>query len=160
MRILAYELDAFWDAAFAADQQVERTDLETLLRESDYVSLHLRLTEANKGLMGAKELALMKPTAYLINTARGELVDEQALYEALIQRCIAGAGLDTILDGGPNSPLIGLPNVVGTPHLGNRVTEAVHEVVGAAIDQALAVLQGRRPQYLVNPQVYETGLRQ
>lgn len=159
MRVLAWELDGFWDSGFAAHHAVTRVSLEELLRQSDFVSLHLRLSEENRGLLGARELAWMKPTAYLVNTARGGLVDEPALVEALTGGRLAGAGLDTILDNGPDSPLIGLPGVIGTPHLGNRVIESVHDVVAAAIDDAVAVLRGERPRYLVNPRVYEVGVR-
>jgi phosphoglycerate dehydrogenase-like enzyme len=154
MRLLAFEFDAFWDAEFAARYNIERTDLDTLLRESDYVSLHLRISASTLGIIGARELALMKPTAYLINTARASLVDEKALYDALATRHIAGAGLDTVIDSGPDNPLIGLPNVVCTPHLGNRCIDSVHDVVDTAIDNALAVLRGKRPNYVVNPEVY------
>jgi phosphogluconate 2-dehydrogenase len=82
------------------------------------------------------------------------LVEQQALYQALAEGRLAGAGLDTIADEGLDNPLLELPNVVGTPHLGNRCVDSVHEVMDAAIDDALAVLRGERPAYLVNPEVY------
>lgn len=155
MKVVAYNRS--WDdehKRFAARYGLQRVDLNTLLRESDIVSLHLRSTPETRNILSARELALMKPTAILINTARTHLVDQQALYQALSQRQLAGAGLDTIADEGLDNPLMELPNVVGTPHLGNRCVDSVHEVMDAAIEDALAVLHGRRPHYLVNPDVY------
>jgi lactate dehydrogenase-like 2-hydroxyacid dehydrogenase len=140
--------------SFATRYGIRRVDLDTLLRESDVVSLHLRGTPETRHIIDARELDLLKPTAILVNTARTHLVDQQALYQALAQGKLAGAGLDTIADEGLDSPLMELPNVVGTPHLGNRCVDSVHEVMDAAIDNALAVLRGKRPAYLVNPDVY------
>lgn len=156
MRVLA--CNRSWTAqhaALAAQYGIERVDLESLLRQSDVVSLHLRGAPETRHILGARELAMMKPDAILINTARTNLVDEQALAAALVQGKLAGAGLDTIADGALESPLMGLPNVVGTPHLGNRCVDSVHEVMRAAIENALAVLQGERPAHVVNPAVYQ-----
>lgn len=154
MRVLAYNRS--WreeHAAFAAQFGIERVDLTTLLQASDVVSLHLRGAPETRHILGAPEVAMMKPGAILINTARRNLVDEQALYQALTSGALAGAGLDTIVDEGLDSPLLGLPTVVGTPHLGNRCVDSVHAVMDAAIDDALAVLRGQRPAYIVNPAV-------
>ena len=159
MRVLAADLDGFWDAAFAERWGVERAALGDLLAASDFVSIHLRPARATLGIIGAHELALMKPTAYLINTARASLVDEQALYAALAGGQIAGAGLDTIIDNGFDTPLLGLPNVAGTPHIGGRCVDTAHELVDAAIGNALAVLAGERPDTVVNPEVYDVLAR-
>ena len=96
----------------------KQVDLTTLLRESDYVSINCVLTPETHHLIGEDELALMKPTAYLVNTARGPIVDETALYRALVEDRIAGAGLDVFEDEPlkPTNPLLALPNVVATPH--------------------------------------------
>ena len=97
---------------------VRLTSLDEVLRESDFVSLHCRLTAETRGLIGAPQLALMKPTAYFINVGRGELVDQQALAAALRDRRIAGAGLD-VFEVEPlplDDPLLGLDNVILTPH--------------------------------------------
>jgi phosphoglycerate dehydrogenase-like enzyme len=94
----------------------------------------------------------MRPTTFLINTARAALIDQHALYDALTTGRLAGAALDTAVDHGDN-PLIDLPNVVSTPHLGNRCVEGVFDVMRAAIDHAAAVLRGERPPYLLNPAV-------
>jgi lactate dehydrogenase-like 2-hydroxyacid dehydrogenase len=102
----------------------------------------------------------MKPTAYLINTARAGLVNPAALAEALAEGWIAGAGLD-VFDGEPriDNPVVSMPNVVVTPHVGNRTIEGVIDVVACSIQNAAAVLRGERPEFVVNPSVYEQGVR-
>lgn len=150
MRVLAH--DIAWDDAFALAHGVARVGLADLLAESDFISLHLRDTPQTRGILGAAELARMKPTAFLINTARAGLVDQAALYDALVAGRLAGAALDTAVDHG-HTPLIDLPNVISTPHLGNRCVEGVFDVMRTAIDNARAVLQGERVPYLVNAEV-------
>lgn len=150
MRVLAHDIN--WDEDFALEHGVTRVFLAELLAESDFLSLHLRDTPATRGIIGARELARMKPTAYLINTARAVLVDQAALYQALAAGHLAGAALDTAVDF-PDNPLIDLPNVVSTPHLGNRCAESVHDVMQATIAEAHAVLTGGQPRYLLNPEV-------
>ena len=105
MRVLAY--DPMPDPAYAKANGIELTDLETLLRTSDFVSIHIPHTKENEGFMNAERFALMKPSAYFINTARGVLVDEEALYDALKNKRIAGAGLDVFRKEPPvGSPLL------------------------------------------------------
>ncbi|MBA2520590.1 MAG: hypothetical protein H0V24_13055 [Chloroflexia bacterium] len=134
--------------------------LDELLRRSDFVSLHSRYTPWTHHLIGREQLRLMKESAYLINTSRAGVVDQAALLEALTNRWIAGAGLD-VFDGEPNTddPILALPNVVTTPHIGNRTREGVLDVVDQGVRNALTVLHGRRPEFLVNPAVYERGVR-
>ena len=156
MRILAFE--PLWDSGhdeFFQKTPVDRVDLKTLLKESDFVSLHLREVPETISIIGEKELSLMKPSAFLINTARSRLVDDKALYRSLESGQIAGAGLDTVADLGMDNPLIDLPNVVGTPHMGGATHEAQHDVTETALDCALTVLNGRRPPFVVNPAVYD-----
>jgi len=150
MRVLA--VDPSWDAAFAAAHGIERVALSMLLAESDFFSLHLRDTPATRGIIGTAELARMKPTAFLVNTARAGLVDQDALYAALTAGRLSGAALDTAIDHSVN-PLIDLPNVISTPHLGNRCHEGIFEVMRTAIENAAAVLRGQKPPYLINPDV-------
>ncbi len=156
MRVLAVEPAP--DAEFVARHGVRIVNLPTLLRESDFVSLHVRLNRDTERMIGADALAMMKPSAFLINAARQPLVDEDALADAIVHRRLAGAGLDD-----PplraDSPLCGLPNVVFAPHHGNRAIEGVHAVFRCAIDNAAAVLAGRRPELVVNPEVYGRPLR-
>lgn len=156
MRLLA--ADPYADPAFVARHGVEIVPLQRLLEESDFVSLHVRLTEETRGMIGAAELAGMKPTAFLINAARKELIDEPALVAAILDRRLAGAGLDD--PPGPDGlALFGHPNVVFTSHLGNRAIDGVIAVFRSAVESAVAVLHGQRPRFVVNPDVYERGVR-
>lgn len=134
---------------------VQRRDLDVLLRESDFVCVLAPLTAQTRHLIGARELALMKPSAFLINAARGAVVDEQALIAALQERRIAGAGLD-VFEQEPlpqESPLLAMPNVLALPHIGSATWETRHAMELCAANNLIDALAGRRPQYLVNPQV-------
>jgi D-3-phosphoglycerate dehydrogenase / 2-oxoglutarate reductase len=157
MRVLAH--DPYADKKFAAEHNIELTTLDRLLAESDFLSLHTRLTDETRGIIGAKELARMKPTAYLINTARQELIDEAALVAAIQGGRLAGAGLDDP-PGPAGQVLFGHPSVVFTTHLGNRSVDGMIAVLRAAVESAVAVFRGQRPRLVVNPEVYERGLRQ
>lgn len=138
-------------------QDVQVVPLETLLTESDIVSLHANARAGQRHLISATELALMKPDAWLINTARGSLVDEQALAQALSQRTIGGAALDTFevepLPSG--SPLRGLDNVILTPHLVGHTQEMFLSLQTAAVANIHDALAGHVPELSVNPQVAE-----
>jgi D-3-phosphoglycerate dehydrogenase len=130
---------------------VELVDLESLLRESDFVTLHVPLTRETRHLLHAQRLALMKPTAYLINCARGEVVDEEALGEALREGRLAGAAIDVWSREPPfESPLLDLPQVVPTPHLGASTIEAQTKVAVDVAEQVVAVLHGGLPRTPVN----------
>lgn len=125
VEIIAY--DPYVDPAVAEALGVRMVDLDTLLKESDFVSIHARATAENEHLIGARELSLMKPTAFLINTARSSLVDEEALYEALRSRQIGGAALDVFDQEpiGPDHPLATLDNCTVTPHLAGTSVDAM-----------------------------------
>jgi len=138
-----------------ARANVEREeDFDRLLAESDIISLHCPLTETNHGLIGADQLARMRQGAILINTARGELIDTDALVQALSERRIAGAGLDTFSPEPPpaDSPLWGLPTLVATPHVGANTTEARDRVALVCVRQVLDILAGNAldPRCVVN----------
>ncbi len=150
MRVLAWSFHA--DAERARACGAELTALDALLREADVVSLHLRASPEATGLIGRRELALMKPTAVLVNTARGALVDEAALAEALREGRLFAAGLD-VYQREPlpaDSPLRGLDNVVLSPHAGWVTHEASRRLVQMPVDNIVAYLAGR-PQNVVNP---------
>jgi glyoxylate reductase len=134
---------------------LEYVSLEELLRRSDFISLHTPLNEETRGLIGERELALMKPTAVLINTARGPIVDQRALTAALRARRIAAAGLDVFEDEpiAPDDPLLSLENVVVLPHIGSASVATRGRMARMAAENCLAVLQGRRPANPVNPEV-------
>ncbi|OLC79143.1 MAG: lactate dehydrogenase [Acidobacteria bacterium 13_1_40CM_4_65_8] len=143
MRVLAWGPRLTDGAAKAAG--VERRELDDLLRESDIVSIHATLAPESRGLLDGRRLALMKPTAYLINTARGPIVDEGALVTALSEQRIAGAGLD-VFDQEPlgaGHPFTRLDNVVLTPHIGWPTDEAYERFSDAAADVLIAYLEGR-----------------
>ena len=128
---------------------------DQLLAESDFVSIHTPLTPETRHQIGARELGLMKPTAFLVNTARGPIVDEAALIRALAERRIAGAGLDVFEHEPHVDPaLLTMPNVVLTPHLGSAVAELRESMANVVVDNILAVLDGRQPPNCWNPQIY------
>ena len=132
--------------------------LDQLLAESDFVSIHAPLKPKTQHLIGARELALMKPTAFLINTARGPIVDEQALACALADRHIAGAGLDVYEHEPRIEPaLLSMSNVVLTPHLGSAVAELRESMAHVVVDNIVAVLEGRKPPNCWNPEIYATS---
>jgi len=128
--------------------------LDTLLRESDFVSLHVPLNAETRGLIGVEQLCAMKRSAFLINTARGPVVDEAALVAALEENLIAGAGLDVFEHEPKVHPgLLDVPNVVLLPHVGSAVTSVRSLMCALAANDCVAVLTGGRPKHPVNPQV-------
>ena len=139
------------------DVDLQLVDKETLFAESDFVTLHARLTPESKGLVGRAELARMKSTAYLINTARAGLVDTEALVEALQERRIAGAALDVfdVEPIPPDHPLVALDNVTLTSHLAGTTREALTRSPYLLVDEVARVLDGKMTRALKNPQVLE-----
>lgn len=133
--------------------------LEDLLRQADVVSLHVPLTAETRGLIGPAQIAVMKPTAFLLNFARGGVVDERALHEALKEGRIAGAALDTLErePPPPDHPLFGLDNILFSPHNGAMSREAVARTASCVAQGVLDVLDGRMPRYIANPKVLERG---
>lgn len=135
----------FKDTAFLGQYGIQLINsLETLLIESDFVSLHLPATEQTKGMINSETLKLMKPTAYLINTSRGELVDEAALYEALSNEKLAGAAQDVFSSEPPakGNELVSLDNFILTPHIGAFTHEAVERMVMVSTQNLLEMLKG------------------
>lgn len=126
--------------------------LEGLLQKSDFVTLHPRLTEKNKKLIGEKQLNLMKRSAYLINTARGKLIDEKALYRVLVEEKIRGAALDVLEEEPPDpaNPLLGLKNVLITPHLGGKTREVPARAAGLLTEDIKRFLAGEKPVNIVS----------
>ncbi|MCI8513640.1 MAG: phosphoglycerate dehydrogenase [Lachnospiraceae bacterium] len=155
MKILAY--DPMPDEIYAKKHGVIYVSLETLLKESDYVSLHLPLTPSTKGLIGENELALMKSEAFLINAARGGIVKEKALYQALKNRRIAGAALDVFEQEpiGADNPLLALDNVIFSPHMAGSTFEGLDAIVGMAVRNVCQMLDGETPAGLRNPEAFQ-----
>ena len=155
MRLIAYSPHA--DPAAAESLGVSLVPLDQLLRESDFVSIHCRLSDETRGLLGADQFALMKPTAYLINIARGENVDQEALVHALRARRIAGAGLD-VFEVEPlplGNPLLGLDNVILTPHWLASTTDVWQATGRAMAEGMLRAAVGLVPDNVVNRAVLE-----
>jgi glyoxylate reductase len=134
---------------------VTYASLDDLLRASDFVSIHALLGPETVHLIGARELALMRPTAFLVNTARGPVVDEKALVDALRAGKIAGAALDVFEQEPLVEPgLLTLPNTVLTPHLGSGARGTRDRIAAIVADNVLAAIEGRRPPNVYNPEVY------
>jgi len=153
MRLVGY--DPFVSPDYAHNLGVELLPMEQLLKESDFITLHLPLTSATRGLIGAKELGKMRPTARIINCARGGLVDEEALFKAVEAGKLAGAAVDVFAtEPATDSPLFKNDRIIVTPHLGASTTEAQAGVALQAAEQVLAVLKGQAAKYAVNaPQI-------
>lgn len=136
------------------NMRVEYVDLKTLLKESDFVSLNVPLTEETKHLIGKNELSLMKSTAFLINTSRGQVIDEKALVEVLRARKIGGAGLDVYENEPSLTPgLTELDNVILLPHVGSGTLETRIKIGTLAVKNLIAGLEDRTPPNFVNPEV-------
>lgn len=153
MTILAY--DPYPRRELEDELGVRFVDLDTLLADSDFVTLHCNATAENRNLIGQRELGLMKPTAFLVNCARGSLVDEAALVAALDDGTIAGAGLDVYAQEPPaaDNPLFSLDNVLLMPHTATTDRRTISRVSARVTENTLDALQGRRPQNILNPEV-------
>lgn len=152
MRVIAWSQNLTKERA--AECGAQRVEKEELLKQADILTIHLVLSDRTRGLIGHGELQMMKPTAYLINTSRGPIVEEKALIEALRSKVIAGAALD-VFNEEPlpeNHPMFSLDNVVLTPHLG-YVTEEVYRIFyGETLENILSFLKGA-PERVLNPEV-------
>lgn len=154
MTTIAY--DPYLDEELAARDNIRLTTFEELLETSDLVSVHAALTEETRHLVGDAELARMKPSAVLVNCARGAIVDEAALVRALEEGRIAGAGLDVYEEEPPtDSPLLGMENVVLTPHIAASTVDAQRRTGLQTVEQVRKVLDGERPDFVVNPVVLD-----
>jgi D-3-phosphoglycerate dehydrogenase len=150
MNVLAYDPYLSPDQAFQLG--VRQVDLPTLYRESDYITLHVPKTKETNGMIGAEQLAVMKPDVRIVNVARGGLIDEAALYDALAAGKIGGAAIDvySVEPASPNNPLLKLPNIVHTPHLGASTEEAQVNVAVDIAEQIVDVLSGKPARAAVN----------
>jgi glyoxylate reductase len=157
-----FSMRILYHSRHRASEAVEReldanyVDRESLLRESDYLSLHVPLTPETRHLIGAEDLRRMKATAFVINTSRGPVVDEEALVAALRDGAIAGAGLD-VFEAEPrvHPALLGLPNAVLMPHVGSATGETRLKMALLAAENLLVALEGKRPPNLVNPEAFK-----
>lgn len=156
MRLLGHDICANPEAEKLGVQFVS---LDELLAESDFLSLHAALTPENRGLLNEARLRQMKPTAYVINTARGALIDEAALAKALNEGLIAGAALDAFATEPlpADHPLRTAKNVLLTPHLASFARETGERVSNTAAEAIIDLMQGRKPRFVVNPEVYKSA---
>ncbi len=154
-RALGFDMDVLvFDPYVPADQAglpgVRFTSLEEVITSADFLSLHAALTNETRSMIGEAQLRNMKPSAFLVNTARGGLVDEAALYQALSQKWIAGAALDVFIEEPPaGSPLLGLENLVVTPHIGAHTQEAIERMGVMAAQNVVLTLQSGQPLHRV-----------
>ncbi len=147
MKVLAYDPYIKSDGL---GQEISLVSFDEVIQESDFVSLHAALTEETRHMIGAKQLKAMKPTAYLVNTSRGALVDEVALYDALSKKQIAGAALDAYeVEPPKDNPLLQLENIVVTTHIGAHTRESIERVGVMAAENVLQTLQGGKPHFTV-----------
>src|ERR1700733_11459596 len=154
MKVLAY--DPYVPAAEVAARGGEKVELDDLLRRSDFVSINCPLAKDNRGMIGARQFALMRPHAYFVTTARGFIHDEDALLDALRDKKIAGAGLDVWSKEPPppDHPLLQFDNVLASPHTAGVTKEARANMGRIAAEQMLDALDGKRPPRIINPEVW------
>jgi D-3-phosphoglycerate dehydrogenase len=153
MNVLAY--DVLRDESFAQSHGINYSSLEDVLAKSDFVSIHVPLGPGTRGLIGEREIGLMKKGAYLVNLSRGDIVDEEALYRALKEKKMGGAALDVFSKEPPSeSPLFTLDDVILTPHMGGYTREALRETGMICVRDIVDVLEGRRPKFAVNPEAH------
>jgi glyoxylate reductase len=159
MRLLYYDVNR--QPSLEQELGLVFTDLETLLSESDFISLHTPLTSETYHMIGAEQFGLMKETAIFVNTSRGQVVDQAALYDALLSGSIAGAGLDVTdpepID--PNDPLLELDNCLVVPHIASASIATRTLMATMAAENLVAGLQGRMPRNPVNPEVFDSKER-
>jgi D-3-phosphoglycerate dehydrogenase len=153
LRVLVYDPYVVSDVVRA--HQCQKVELATLLRQADYLSIHAPLTDETRGLIDEAALRQIKRTAFVINTSRGAIIDQDALVVALQEGWIAGAALDVFEPERipPDHPLLRLPNVLATPHVAFYSEESLRDLRTLATENVAAVLSGRRPASIVNPQV-------
>ncbi len=153
MKTIAY--DPYLPPAIAKQNKIDLVNKGTLFTESDFLSIHTALTPETKGMVGPDEFASMKKTAFVVNCARGEVVQEKALADALKAGKIAGAALDVFENEPPTgSALLGLENVFMTPHIGASTHEAQARAGMTIVEQVEAVLGGNKPEFIVNKEIY------
>ena len=150
-----YACDPLGDTAFCEENGVHLVDLETLFKTCDIVTIHAPLNETTRHIINEKILSLMKPEALLINTSRGDLIDEQALYHALKEKKIAGAAIDVYSKEPPDIdfPLFELENVVVTPHIAGYSSDAIRHSGSMVAESVVAALRGEVPPHVVNQEL-------
>jgi phosphoglycerate dehydrogenase-like enzyme len=150
--------DPFVSSELMAEYGVKKVDLDTLMKESDFVTLHVMVNENTRGIVGAREIGLMKKSAFFVNTARSAITDEPALVEALCEKRIAGAGLD-VYDKEPlavDHPLMELDNVILLPHIGGATHETTTHQSQIVVPDIVSLINNEKPTNIVNPEVMDS----
>jgi len=149
MNILAY--DPYIQANYCKDHGITAASFDILLKEADFITLHLPLNNNTHHLIDRNAIALMKPTAIIVNASRGGIIDEASAYEALSANRLGGLGLDAFEQEPPGaSPLFNLSNVIATPHAGAHTREATAAMANMAVDNLIAMLSGQKCKYILN----------
>ncbi len=147
--------DPVWPDAAAREIGIQQVAMAELFARADILSLHAPLTPETEGLIGEHEIAQMKPGVWIVNTSRGKVVNEKALYDALVSRKVAGYASDVFEKEPPGfNPLFLLPNVIGTPHMGTHTRESIQQMGDRVADAVLSVFRGERPEHVANPEVF------
>ena len=148
--------DPFWPEDAAREIGIRRVEPNELFVQADVISLHAPLTPETTGLVGEAAIARMKAGVWIVNTSRGRVVDEKAMYEALTSGKVAGYATDVFENEPPvGSPLLTLPNVIATPHMGTHTRESLQLMGDRVTDAVLRIFRGERPEFVVNPEVYD-----
>ncbi|NOZ75653.1 MAG: phosphoglycerate dehydrogenase [FCB group bacterium] len=154
MNILAYDL--YQDHEFAIENDINYVAFDELLKNADFITIHVPGLKETKYLIGAREFGLMKSSVFIVNTARGGIVDEKALYIALKNGNIRGAGLDVYeKEPAMGNPLLELPNVVATPHMSSYSRESLARMCMSAAKNVITIINGKTPESLINPEIYQ-----
>jgi phosphoglycerate dehydrogenase-like enzyme len=154
VEIIAHDIVAYPD--FTKRYRIFSCSKEELLRRADFVTLHVPLDDSTRGMINEERLGMMKPGAFLINTCRGPVIDEQALFKVLAKGGIAGAGLDVFENEPPEfRPLLELENVVSTPHSAGLSREASYAMAMDTVEKVIAFFEGKVPEHVLNPDVLE-----
>jgi phosphoglycerate dehydrogenase-like enzyme len=155
-KLIAY--DPYVNEELMAKYKVRKVDLDSLMKESDFVTVHVMPSESNRGMIGAREIGLMKETAYFVNTARSAVTDEVAIIEALRAKKIAGGGFD-VFDKEPlppDHPFMALDNVILLPHIGGATIEVTTHQTQIMVPDIVRLINGERPLHIVNPEVLDS----
>ncbi|MFX0092577.1 MAG: phosphoglycerate dehydrogenase [Candidatus Hodarchaeota archaeon] len=157
VKILAFDYNLFQRRELVEELGIEFVDLGKLLEESDVVTVHLTLNGETRGLIGEKELKKMKESAFIVNTSRGSIIDESALFKALEAKWISGAALDVFEREPPpqHYPLFGMDNVIFSPHVAAWTYESLRKQALMATEDVINVLKGKRPKHVLNPSVFD-----
>jgi len=147
--------DPFWPEERAQEIGIARVDFETLIGKSDVITLHVPLTPETEGLIGEQEMALMKIGVWIVNTSRGKIIDEKAMYQALVSGRVAGYATDVFETEPPEgNPLLDLKNVIATPHIGSYTNDALRMLGDSVVDTILKVFHGEKSECVINPEAY------